>query len=231
MRLGLLNAYSPDNEATRSTSCLESFQDFFSVSSGIEFVEYRVTESELPGALNEDAYILSGSSFGAYEELEWIATYGRFLKRLLASGKKIVAICFGHQLLAQTLGGEVKPASVGWLLGPHKLEFEQTLGFMKPELTKGTFTFSNQDQIKDLPDQATLVAGSSDCPNGMYVVGDQVLAMQFHPEFSRSVMLERVQKFTYSDDQQWLDNVASRTENAKLDNEVIREWIVNFLAE
>ena len=70
---------------------------------------YRVWEGELPGATDEcDAWLTSGARASVFEEEEWIQNFQQFIVTLHADKRKTVGICFGHQMIAQALGGEVR---------------------------------------------------------------------------------------------------------------------------
>ena len=81
---------------------------------GIEARTYEVEAGELPAdAGAHDAYLITGSPAGVYDDLPWIPKLEAFLG--LAKGRaKLVGICFGHQIMAQAFGGHVEKSSKGW---------------------------------------------------------------------------------------------------------------------
>ena len=72
-----------------------------------------------PVQVEHDAYLITGSRHSVYDELVWIQPLVSFLQRVLAADKKVIGICFGHQLMAHYFGGEVTPAQGGWAVGAH----------------------------------------------------------------------------------------------------------------
>ena len=105
-------------------------------------------------------------------------------EKLLAAGRPVVGICFGHQLMAQAFGGIVQKSDQGWGVGVHQYQLlvpaRAYLG-TRPDITCAV---SHRDQVVALPAGATRLAGSVFCPNGI-IVYDQgpALSLQMHPEF------------------------------------------------
>ncbi|RME02924.1 MAG: hypothetical protein D6812_05665, partial [Deltaproteobacteria bacterium] len=86
-----------------------------SVEPALSFRTFHVQEGELPGTQDDcDAYLITGSSASVYEDLPWLPPLSACVRRLFAEGRKIVGICFGHQLLAHALGGRTERAPQGW---------------------------------------------------------------------------------------------------------------------
>ena len=81
----------------------------------LRFQIYDVTQFEYPDDLDDcDGYLITGSRHSVYEPIEWITRLGEFVVELNAAKKKLVGICFGHQLVAHVLGGETAKSSKGW---------------------------------------------------------------------------------------------------------------------
>lgn len=95
----------------------------------------------------------------------------------------IVGICFGHQVIAEALGGEAGKYPGGWGVGAHTYTLQSVPDWM-PNGDSVLFEnyVSHQDQVTALPEHATLLASSPFCHNAMFSIDDQILAMQCHPE-------------------------------------------------
>jgi len=146
---------------------------------------YDVRDMEFPADLAEnDAYLITGSKHSAYENLTWIKQLEALIVELEERRIPLVGICFGHQLIAQALGGEVRKAEQGWGVGIHRAAISNRPAWID---TDGEFDLvvSHQDQVQRLPRDAHLIAGSDFCPVAMFHKGNHVFAMQAHPEFSR----------------------------------------------
>lgn len=135
----------------------------------------------LPAPQAYDAYAITGSSAGAYDPLPWIAPLEEFLRA--ARGRaKVVGICFGHQILAQALGGTVAKAPQGWGLGLHRYAIDGTADWLDgPATVSGTA--SHQDQVVVPPPGSRTLASSAFTPHAVLAYGADAISFQFHPEF------------------------------------------------
>src|ERR1044072_2700586 len=74
---------------------------------------------ELPDPRELEAVLITGAAAGVYDGLDWIAPLEDFVRRAYANRTPMVGICFGHQLIAQALGGTVQKSDKGWGIGRH----------------------------------------------------------------------------------------------------------------
>ena len=235
MKLGILNACTPKEEADFAQSEFGNFQNFFrQADPTISLTEYRITEGDFPEAIDDyHAFLITGSPKGAYDDDRWIAETGDFIRLCHSQQKKLVGICFGHQLLAHSLGGHVEKSAKGWGMGRQQVEVTSPQPWMQPPLPQAAFYFCHQDQVVELPDEAERLAGNSFCPNGMFMIGDNVLGIQAHPEFTQDVMRKVFRWFRPRMDADWIDAVEATTVGNGSDKEVhnliMGQWIVNFL--
>jgi len=147
---------------------------------------YRVWEGELPGTTGEcDAWLTSGSRASVFEDEEWIRDFGEFVQALHTDERKTIGICFGHQMIAQTLGGEVCRSERGWGIGVQQMSIAEEQPWMRPPMDFCGMLFTHQDQVEVLPPGARLLGSTEHCPNAMFAIGDHILSIQAHPEYSR----------------------------------------------
>ena len=99
---------------------------------------------------------------------------------------KLVGICFGHQMIAQALGGNTEAAIAGWGVGVHASAIISEKSYMQPPLSSLAALVSHRDQVTHLPADAELLSSSEFCPNSMFQIGEHILAFQGHPEFSKA---------------------------------------------
>lgn len=152
----------------------------------LEFVTYDVQRGHYPEDIDEvGAYLITGSKTGVYEDKEWIPPLMAFVRRLHDAKKPTIGICFGHQLIAQALGGKVRKSDKGWGIGVHSYEVQETPAWMSEPLQQFNLPVSHQDQVEKLPHGARVLASSDFCPMAMVQVGRHMLTMQAHPEFTK----------------------------------------------
>ncbi len=142
---------------------------------------YDVTRGELPAGVTAcEAYLLTGSPAGVYEDLPWIAGLTGFLQQ--ARGRaKLVGICFGHQAMAQAFAGSVVKWPKGWSIGLHRYGV-QHLAVWMDDVAHVDVPASHQDQVVACPPGARVVAASAFTPYAGLDYGDAI-SFQFHPEF------------------------------------------------
>ncbi len=153
------------------------------VSPNIQFKTYAVLDCQYPQHMDEcDVYLITGSESSVYDAAPWILILKKYVQSLYQQGKKLLGICFGHQLIAHVLGGETRRSINGWGVGVHTYSSTRA-GQLLMLPREFSLLVSHQDQVHNLPPNATLVASSDFCPVAAYRIKHQVLCFQGHPEF------------------------------------------------
>ena len=153
---------------------------------GFGYRSYDVQAGELPAAPEDNAaYVITGSSAGVYDPLPWIAPLKGFIRS--AQGRaKLVGICFGHQVMAEALGGRVEKSGKGWGLGLHTYEVAQAAPWMDRNTRRISVAASHQDQVVAVPEGVTVLGHSAFARYAMLAYpGGDAISVQFHPEFER----------------------------------------------
>ena len=195
----------------------------------LEFTVYDVEKSQFPQDIDEvDAYLITGSQSSVYEDKPWIHRLMAFVRELDARKKKLVGICFGHQLVAHALGGRTEKSTRGWGVGLHTHTFGQRPAWHDGDSAALDILVSHQDQVVENAPGAEVLAGSAFCENAVVQVGDHILTFQGHPEFvpeySRAVMNYRREMIG---EQAYAEGVASLAQAHQ--GERVGRWIINFL--
>ena len=154
------------------------------VGDGLEFEVFDIQRGALPARPDAcDAYVITGSSAGAYDPLPWIAPLEGFLRA--ARGKAaLIGLCFGHQVMAQAFGGRVEKSPKGWGVGLHAYDVVAREPWMGEGVRLALPVF-HQDQVVEPPPGAAVLAGSAFTPFGLLSYGaDRAISFQQHPEFS-----------------------------------------------
>ena len=196
----------------------------------IEFRDYDVQRGEYPAALDEcDAYLITGSRHSVYEDQPWIHRLADFVRELDAARHKLVGICFGHQLIAHTLGGETRAAERGWAVGVQDTCVLSPTEWMLPYRERFGLLSSHKDQVVRLPDRAELFAATDFCPNSGFTIGDHIVTFQGHPEFtkgySRALMDLRREMLGEAGYTAGVESLEQPVHPS-----VVGRWILNFIA-
>ena len=193
-------------------------------SDGFEFQDYFVVDQEFPSSVNEcDGYVLSGSAHGAYEDHAFIPPLEEFIREAYAANIPLVGICFGHQVMAQALGGKVVKFDGGWGLGVHDYKIDLGNG---PEPIR--INAVHQDQVVELPKDAKVIGSSPFCENAAIAYQGKAISFQPHPEFGPEFMNDLIEVrrgLTFSDA---LSDEAINTLGTSVDNGRIADYIRNF---
>lgn len=176
MLIGILQTgHAPDDLRAQSGDYPEMFQNLLA-GHGFSFRTWDVEHMEFPASATQaDGWLITGSRHGVYEEHPFIAPLEDFIREARTAGRPVAGICFGHQIIAQALGGKVEKYAGGWAVGPQQYDFDGEI------ITMNAW---HQDQVTRLPDGAEVIAGNDFCRYAGMVHGDTVLTVQAHPEFS-----------------------------------------------
>jgi len=163
------------------------------VDPGLEFTTVRVVSGEMPAAPTQaDAWIVTGSRHGVYDGLPWIEPLKGFLRDCVAARVPVVGICFGHQILAEALGGRAVKSDRGWGLGVQDYDVVARPSWMADLPDRFAVHALHQDQVVELPPGVTVLAESPHCPYAALAYGDpeapQALTIQPHPEYRADFM-------------------------------------------
>lgn len=195
----------------------------------LEFRVYDVEEGEYPGDIDEvDAYLITGSKSSVYEDKPWIARLMEFVRELDRRRKKLVGICFGHQLVAHALGGRTEKSAKGWGVGLHSHRFRTQPGWRDDGPEAFSVIVSHQDQVVEPAPGTVVLAGSEFCENAVCQIGDHILTFQGHPEFvpgySRELLEYRREAIGEAVYQRGVASLEQAPESER-----IGHWILRFL--
>ena len=154
----------------------------------VEMIPFRAHDGELPGLSDlkaNDALMISGSTAGVYESHEWLSPLFDTVRRAIDSQIPTIGVCFGHQVVAKALGAEVGPFSGGWNLAGIDYQFESASP--RDNNADGVRLIAfHRDQVSTVPDGTRRYLTAERCEIAG-LVGESVLTIQPHPEFSPAV--------------------------------------------
>ena len=226
MRIGILETGFPPEELRETYgSYPEQFAKLLD-GHGFEFKAWPVLTDDFPASpADADGWLITGSRFGVYEDHAWIPKLEAFVRQAVAARIPIVGICFGHQLLAQALGGKVINSDRGWGVGPNDyrdLETGKTI----------TIVASHQDQVVEQPPATEIIAESDFCPiAGLRWTDAPVISWQPHPEMSKGFVTDLLKMrygTTYPKDV--ADKALARMEDP-IDSPAMGDRIARFFQE
>lgn len=180
MKLAILETGAPPSALVERFG---TYPDMFDRLLGAAHDRFDVRGLHLPERPGDyDAYLVTGSSAGVYEDHPWIEPAKDLLRA--AKGKaKLVGVCFGHQLMAEAFGGKVIKSPSGWGIGLHRYDVVNREPWMD---SAGTVfaPASHQDQVVQQPPATEVVLASEFTPFAGLAWTDQpAISFQFHPEF------------------------------------------------
>ncbi|MDF3416084.1 type 1 glutamine amidotransferase [Sulfitobacter sp. M57] len=183
MKIGILQTGRTPNEIREANGDYDDMFKSLLAGRGFTFETYPVLDGVFPASVNKaDGWLVTGSKFGVYEDHDWIAPLENFLRQAFAAEVPIVGVCFGHQILAQALGGKVEKFSGGWQVG--------ATDYQRADGTKECIIAWHQDQVTELPEGAEVLGASEHCAYAMVSYGNRALTVQPHPEFTGPFMAD-----------------------------------------
>jgi GMP synthase-like glutamine amidotransferase len=194
----------------------------------IRLVEMPVVDGEFPSdVMVFDGYLITGSSSSVYDPEEWIARLLDLIGEIYAARLPLVGICFGHQAIAQALGGNVTCSDKGWGVGIRRSELLAAEPWMDANPKNCDLIYFHRDQVMSLPDGAKLLMGDAFCPYAAFSMGDKLFALQGHPEFTRPFALGLL-KLRYDMIGREIVEPARKSLQGHHDSDRVGKWIVDF---
>lgn len=138
-----------------------------------------------PDAASLDGIVITGSAAGVYDKhYSWMEPLRAFIRTAYQARTPMLGICFGHQIMADALGGDVRKSEKGWGLGRHTYNVAARPAFLRTEAPALRIACSHQDQVIAPPAEAQVFLASSFTPNaGLVYRNGAAISLQPHPEF------------------------------------------------
>ena len=190
---------------------------------------FYVSEYEFPNTLNDyDAYMVTGSPHSVHDDLDWISQLSQLILDANHLSKRIVASCFGHQLVAKIFGGEVGNNEDGWAIGNYALNITQQYDWMQPSASNTGLYHFNKERVTKLPDNAISFANTASYPYYAYTLGENILSLQGHPEQPKRAM-NNFLTATPDISGEELMKATIFIDNGEPDSDIWAQWMMRFM--
>ena len=220
MHLGILQCgHVPDEVASTDGPYATLIGSLFA-HRGFSQSLWSVVDGDFPdGPEAADGWLVTGSKHGAYEDHPWIPPLEALLRAIHGAGRPLVGICFGHQIIAQALGGTVVKYPEGWAIGATEIAVDDR---------HVTLNSWHQDQVVALPDGSKTLAQTSFCDHAILAHGPRTLTVQAHPEFPNSVVETLIETRGDTVPAPLIDQAKAKLTAAN-DNRLLADWLADVL--
>ncbi|EPJ50714.1 MAG: hypothetical protein OFPI_19530 [Osedax symbiont Rs2] len=213
-----------------------SYPDMFSQllsksDSQLSFKFFPILDGDIPGDPQQcDAWLITGSKYGVYEDHCWIEPVSDLIRAAYSADIPMIGICFGHQLIAQALGGKVQKSDKGWSLGVTEYQIHNKMPWITDDSDRFAIQAYHQDQVIELPKDTQVVAASDFCPYAALNFNGRAISFQGHPEFAaqytKALLINRrgLKMLPRELSTQAIENI-----DKPIDQSLVGTWICQFL--
>lgn len=180
MKIGILQTGHAPEEVTQTLGDYDAMFARLLEGGDFEFTTWNVVDMDFPdGPQAADGWLITGSKHGAYEDHPWIPPLETLIRAIRATDQPLIGVCFGHQIIAQALGGTVEKFAGGWSVGRTAYRMDGDTLHLNAW---------HQDQVTVLPEGATVEGATTHCENAILSYGDRIWTIQPHPEFGADMV-------------------------------------------
>ena len=220
LRIALLNAAHDGADTARN----------FRRELDADLVEFHCPSRDLPETFEFDACVVTGSRASVYWDEPWIGELKSYVGDAIETGMPILGVCYGHQLLADVLGGRVEDMGeyeIGYRTVEHDGE-NTLLAGVDDDFT--VFT-THSDRVVEAPPGATVFAQNDYGLHG-FRKGD-VFSVQFHPEYDMATAESVTTGKDLPDEriQQVLDGITDENYAAACEAKTLFENFTNYVRQ
>ena len=154
-----------------------------------EYKVYMTIGGEVPKSLDEqDAFLITGSPLSVLDTHIFTTDLVAFVRACDSAKKPLIGACFGHQVIADALGGTVNKSKNGYNVGVEKTHFFEKSLWMKPKKNELPMYVFHEDEVVQLPEGTKLLGSTPNCKIASFSKGNHTFTTQAHPEFTPAFM-------------------------------------------
>jgi len=233
MKIGILEAGLLRDELTGRFDPYPVMFERFLGKAGrdLEFAAFSVVRGQMPASIYDcDGWLISGSRYGVYDQLEWMFPLQDFIRELAQARVPLIGVCFGHQIIAEALGGKVVKSDKGWGVGVQRYSVDQAPSWMREQASSIGLYAYHQDQVVTCPESATVFSSSEFCPFAGLSYGESIISVQAHPEFEEAYARALLELFGGSmiPGEVAQAALAEMDAGAKADTQLLADWFAEF---
>jgi len=197
---------------------------------GLTFEVVQLVDGQgLPDPAQCEAVVITGSPAGVYDETPWMDPLRDFVRGAFAVKTPMVGVCFGHQIIADAMGGDVRKSEKGWGVGRHTYEVVKHRPWMTSDKTTVSLAVSHQDQVITPPPGATTLARSAHTEHAIIEYENApVMSLQGHPEFGNAFVGELYAARRGRLPDALVDGAIASLKQPE-DNALVGRWMATFL--
>ncbi|KAK4747849.1 hypothetical protein SAY87_014435 [Trapa incisa] len=196
---------------------------------------FRAVSGDLPSDAEAelyDGFVITGSCSDAHGDDLWIQQLVSFVKKVDSMRKKILGVCFGHQILSIAVGGKVGRAK-SWDISLRTVQLSPTLTPISSLNLPSSLSIieCHRDEVKELPPKAEVIARSNQTGIEMFRYGNNILGIQGHPEYTKDILLYLIDRLLQRGfiEKPYAEELKANIEVCEPDREAWRKLCVTFL--